>query len=583
MQSSGSSIFKIRNDSSRLVQEKDSKRNYTRDFLCSLRKFWLHIITVVVFSALYAYTFVMTTRVLGQLIDLFVSSTISSVINGENTVSDNLMKQNIMNAAIFIIANTVLSYVQGVVASRFASGYSFNIRQRLFDKFNHLPMKYIDSHFHDNIFAVMTDSADAVNQCIYVIFGKMLSSVFVVVGIFAELFRIDLLIALLVMVVVIVSFTVIYFVSFTETASAAEHQQKLQKVHSEISEFYNGIKVMQNSGRCDEITESICDLNEDLCRAVKKARSVSSANAIITEIITIFSLIIVLVAGAIKIHSGVFSLGVLITFVIYIRKMNEPLSQISLFSSTVKTLDYTKNTIFDFLNEEEIPCRNEENQIINGDIEFKNVNFAYYGNQNVIKNASFTINSKGITAITGETGAGKSTIIKLILNFYSPSSGKITMGDRDISHYDPSLYRQMFTIIPQNAQLFECTIRDNIAYGMENVTEESIIEAAKSVGADEFIRKLPEGYNTQYSPAAENLSSGQVQLILLAGAVLRKCNFIIFDEATSFIDAVSENTLNCLLKKLSVSCGIIIIAHRKTAIEIAEKEIKISDGKITVG
>lgn len=574
-----STIFKFRFDTSTTAQGDKGVKKYNREFLSSMAPFWWQNVLIIITSILYAYTFVATTRVLGELIDLFVSSIVMSVLNGENTVSNSAIGNAVLKAALFILANTLLSFMQGVLATKVSTHYSHNLRCRLFDKFNHLPMTYIDSHYHDRIYEMLTDSVDAMNQSLYMILGKIISSLLVVFGIMIELFKIDWIVTMFILAVVVIGFFIIYLLSFSETAYSVEHQQKLGEVHREISEFFKGIVIVHSSGRGEKISENICNMNDDLGKTVKKARGISSSSSIITEAITVISLVLALVVGAFRIDEGVISLGVLITVIIYIRKLNEPLTQFNSFSAVFKTLNLTRYAVFDFLDEKEVAVTGEEN-ITCGDIAFENVNFGYYENQDVILDASFTLKQRGITAITGETGAGKSTIIKLMLNFYSPGSGVIKMAGMDISKFNPSVYRQNFTIIPQNAKLFDCSIKENIKYGMENVTDEEVFKVAKCVGADEFIKKLPQGYDTVFTSSVPNLSSGQIQLVLLARAILRKCSYIIFDEATSFVDAETEARLNTLLKELSKDCGIIIIAHRQTAIDIAENIIRISDGRV---
>lgn len=574
------SIFKFRFDTATNTSGEIKTKKYNREFIASLKPFWFKNILAVITAIFYAYTFVMTTRVLGQLIDLFVSSIVMSVVNGESTISSNVITKTIINAAVLILINTLLSFSQGVLATKVSTQYSHNLRQRLFDKFNHLPMTYIDSNYHDTIYEMLTDSVDAMNQSLYMILGKNIASVFVVIGIVIELCKIDYFVTMFIIGIMVIGVVIIYLLSFSETAYSVEHQQKLGRIHREINEFYKGIKVVNSSGRGADIAQEICGMNDDLSNTVKKARGISSASAIVAEAITVLSLIIALVVGTIRINQDVISLGVLITVVIYIRKLNEPLTQFNAFSGVFKTLNYTRYRVFDFLNEKEILTGEGSTEIVSGDIDFENVNFGYYANQKVITDATFTLKQSGITAITGETGAGKSTIIKLMLNFYAPNSGKIKMAGKDISEYNPSFYRQNFTIIPQNAKLFDCTIKENIKYGMENITDEQIIQAAKKVGADDFINSLPQGYDTEFSSDVPNLSSGQIQLVLLARAMLRKCSFIVFDEATSFVDAETETRLNALLKDLSENCGVIIIAHRQTAIDIADRTIKINDGKI---
>lgn len=578
---SNSSIFKFRFDTSTTAQNKKSDKKSNKDFVKSINPFAKNIVFITIVSVLYAYTFILTTRVFGDLIDLFITAIIGSILKGDSTIENEAIKWAIIKAGALIVANTVFSFLQGSFSARFASNYAHKLRQKLFDKFHRLPLAYIDSHYYDDIHTMLTDSVDAMNQSMNMILGKILSSALIVVGIIVELFKIDVIMVTIVCGIIVIGFIVIYCFSNNESKLSVAHQKGLHDIHGEINELYGGIKTVQASGNCDRVVNEIVDMSEQLNTTVKKARRVASVPSIITELITSLSFIAVLIVGAVKIHEGAVSLGVLITAIIYIRKLNEPLTQFNSFSGVFSTLNFTKNKIFSFLREPEVQESENNESIEIGDITFENVDFEYFTNQKVIHNASFTIKQKGITAITGETGAGKSTIIKLVLRFYSPVSGRILMNQKDISSFGISDYRQRFTVIPQNARLFDCNIRENIVYGMKNITDEQVMEVIEKVGATEFIQKLPEGIYTKFNSASPNISAGQIQLVLLARAMLRKCSYIIFDEATSYIDADTESKFNDLLKTLSKDCGIIIIAHRKTAIDIAETIIEIGDGRVS--
>ncbi len=575
-----SSVFKVRFDTSAQTQATTSFKGYKKPFLHSIAPFTPHIILVFVSALLYAYTFVMTTRVLGNLIDIFVSAIIASVVNGKSSLVATEFVPEIIKVIIFITANTLFSLLQGIASSSFSTKYSHTIRTKVSHKFTLLPMNFIDAHFHNEFYNLFTDGTDALNQSLNLFFGNYISSLFVVAGILIEIFRIDSFISAIVLLIITIGLIMVYVATFFENKNSSKQQYKAGELYNNVNEFYSGIKIIQHSGNGKSIVKNINQLSESLNTEVKKARKSASIASIVTEGLTALSLITVLVAGAFRIHSAVISLGTLITLIVYIRKLNQPLSQVSSFSNIIRTIKVSLASIFALLSEKELPAGQTGETAIASDLEFDNVSFSYNGTNKVVEKLNFKIRARGITAISGETGAGKSTIIKLILNFYDPCEGTIKMGGKDIAQYDPSSYKKLFTIIPQNAQLFDCTIKENIAYGIENVTDEQIKAAAEKIGANHFIESLPQGYDTDYSSCDGNLSSGQIQLILLTRAFLQRSKFIIFDESTSFIDADTELKLNLLLKKLSEDCGIIIIAHRQTAIGIADNIIKISKGKL---
>ncbi len=574
-----SSLFKVRFDTSAQAYGDVNSTGLRKPFLNSLKPFAAYIICIIITSVLYSYTFVMTTRAVGTIIDIIVSSIVASVISGDSGISLTKTAPEIMKAALFIIANTISSLLQGILSSSVSTKYSNQIRIKTAESFSVLPLRFIDNHFHNEFYNTFTDGIDALNQSLNLLLGNYIPSLFVVIGIFIELYHIDFLIANIVLLITTLGIIGIYISSCFENQRASEQQKKSMAFYNNINELYNGIKIIQHSGKGASVINDLDKLSDSLNSSVKKARKVASVTSILTEGITAVALISVLITGAYRIHSSAISLGILITLIVYIRKLHQPFSQITTFPGVIKTIKFSLSAIFSILSEKKASTKKNLIPAIADDLEFHSISFSYNDVNNVLENVSFKIKSQGITAISGETGAGKSTIIKLILNFYSPNQGKIKMGKYDISDFEPESYKKLFSIIPQNAQLFECSIKENIAYGTDNATDEQIKEAAEKVSANLFIEKLENGYDTEYSCHEGNLSSGQIQLILLARALLQKNKYIIFDESTSFIDADAEMKLNQLLKKLSKECGIIIIAHRQTSIDIADNIIKISNGK----
>ena len=538
----------------------------------------------ILISFAYGITFVLFPRVIGEIIDIFTSSIINSVLGFENEDLTEQILYNTIIAVVLFLFNALFGYLQGVIVSDVVTSFSVDMKKRVLTKYDSLPMWYIDKTEHSSIVKVITDEINVLSQGLNLFLQRTVTAVILFICIIGTQLTVDVTIA-------VVSFGVSFLgVMITVLLNKAEGKVTKGKVEKEntmldnAEEFYSGLHIVQRSGRINKVVEGLTDEIEDYGRNKKKTGFISALRNGVTELSSAVCCVAVSAVGAFKIIAGDFSIGILQTQIVYVRKMFQSFSELSMSFTIGRSILSSAESIYNFLDlEEEIKNENKtaETEKRIPEIEVKNVVFSYAKDKTtVLKDVSFTVAGKGITAISGETGVGKTTLAKLILGFYKPQSGQILYNGKDINTLPVEDYRKKFNVIVQGATLFNDTIANNIGYACPGITLEEIKKAAVDCGADDFIMKLPNGYDTLFDSENPSLSSGEIQLILLARSFLRKNEFVIFDEATSNLDVTTEKIIAEKLVELSENCGVMVITHSRFAKKYADKSIHITMGKV---
>lgn len=579
MSADSSSVLKVRFDTSTMAHGKVNGQTYSRlaaDLKGNGKAFAAFAAVTVISAAAFAFL----PKILGEIIDVYIAKIIEAVFKGEALDIIGGIMPSVGVAAALLAANVVASLLQGVVISGVTSGYAHTLRCRMFEKFNRLPASYAHNHSHGSVVASMTERIDALNQSLGLFLANVVNSAVVIIAVAAMLFTVDVTLCLASVAVLAASLVASWFVGKKEKECAAGQQISAANVNSRLNEFYGGLRTVQESGEMANNLIMISNLNEHHGEETKKARVLTAVSSCIGELTLGLCITVVTVIGALMIKEDTLTIGTLMTAVLYVRRLHQPVSQISAYANIVHTMGEAAQNVFAFLDEAE-EKRSGEQLAATGDIEFGNVTFAYPGtNEAVLRNVSVTVPERGITSVSGDTGAGKSTLIKLMLRFYAPDEGDVLCRGRNVDDFELESYRRKFTVINQEATLFETTLAANIAYGKEDVDMQSVIAAAKLSGADEFISRLPDGYNTVFSASPQNISNGEVQLVLLARAFFNNTPYVIFDEATAYVDTKTEIRVKQTLSALAKKSAVIIVAHRHSTVENADKIIRIENGSV---
>ena len=580
-----SGVFKFRFDSgSKTVEDRANKKEIQKRLLKSLSAYKVKLILFAVVTLLYSVTFVIFPQKIGDIIDAFASSIIQYLLGlGDGSVFSEIIPYAIP-AVAFFVANAVFALLQGYIVSDIITSYSANLRKAVMEKYDSLAVSFIDSTDHGSIISAMTQDVDALNQSLNLLLMRFVAPVITFAVIIITQLITNVTVGIISIIFCILGFGFTLFSERREKKAATKQQSDKGGLYSEAAEFYNGLAVLQNSGKVEERKQSLLEKIKDTSKASEKSQRFAVLQNCISELSVSLCIVFAMVASALMMADGGFSVGGLQCQFVYIRKLFSSSTDFSMIPGILRTAILSAGRIYDFLDIDSSETDGDlvpEKADSPNNIEFRDVTFRYNKDSRyILKNVSFAVKRKGITVISGMTGAGKTTIIKLLLGFYQPQQGKVLFEGKDVSSLKKDDYFSKFNIIVQGSTLFDDTIENNISYGCENVSFEEIQRAAKLSGADEFITRRQDGYKTVFNSKSPNLSDGEIQLVLLARAFLRKREILVFDEATSGLDVIAEKKIIEALQEIAKESCVIVISHRTSSLSNSCDTINVSDSKV---
>ncbi len=588
MKDEKSGVFKFRFDAlTQTAQDSENRRATLKRLKKSLYPYKKKLWIFVSISLIYSVTYVIFPRLLGRILDLFSGSVVSYMLGiGDGSVFKEIIPYGVFALTVFVL-NALLAFLQGHFISGVITDYSLSLRRAVTDKFNRLSVSYIDSADHKQLLSKMTDDIDALDQSLNIIFMRYISSALLFLCIIVMQFSLSFTAGAVSLLFCLVTALFSFMGQKREQKNAKRQQGSTFSLFDSASDFYSGISVVQLSGNLEKITKDLTQANRRAKKDTEKSRASSVMQNAVNELFNALCLVAVSVTGAFSIKGGGLTIGILQCQLIYVRRLFGAFSEFSMISGIMRTLVSSADSLFSFFDiaetEDADECEAMPSDEEEGTVKFENVSFRYSPESKlVLENVSVDFAQKGITALSGITGVGKTTAVKLMLGFYKPDSGRVLYKGKDVYKLPKNEYLSKFNIIIQGATLFNDTVYNNIAYGSVGVNREQVYEAARLCGADDFICKLEKGYDTVFNTAEPNLSQGEIQLVLLARAFLRKKEIVIFDEATSGIDIIAEKKINEALNILAEDSAVIVIAHRSSARAGAKKHISLSDGRVKV-
>lgn len=484
---------------------------------------------------------------------------------------------------ILYVISAAFNYLQQFMMAGISQKVVYDLRYEIDEKLAKLPLKFFDSHTHGELLSRFTNDVDNISSTLQQSITQVITSVTTIIGVLILMLTISPTLTLISLVVIPFSGVLMMMVIKRSQKYFISQQKTLGELNGHIEEMYTGHNVVKAFGHERKAIEEFDEINERLYGVGWMAQFLSGLIMPIINFIGNLGYVVVAVVGGILVTKGRISVGDIQAFIQYSRQFTQPIAQVAQISNIIQSTVASAERVFELLDEEEVvPEPSQPVKIENGQgaVEFEHVKFGYHDDRILINDMNIKAEPGQMVAIVGPTGAGKTTLVNLLLRFYEVNEGRILVDGVDITKRDRADLRKQFGMVLQDTWLFNGTIRDNIAYGKEDATEEEIIAAAKAAHADHFIRVLPDGYDTILNEEVSNISQGQKQLLTIARALLADPEIMILDEATSSVDTRTEIQIQNAMKQLMKGRTSFVIAHRLSTIREADVILVMKDGDV---
>ncbi len=521
------------------------------------------------------------------VVGLFVPKLLGDMTNiAVNTYPDmdwGAISGKAITVLILFLVSAALQYAQAFVLAVVSANYTKDLREKIIAKIMRLPISYFDKHKYGDTLSRMTNDVDVLTTSMSQEIADVSLSLTILIGVMIMMLSISVPLSLVSFIVVPLSVVVVGFITNFAQKYFREQQATLGALNSKIEEDYAGQVIIKSNSYEPFATLSFDETNAKLAKAATRAQVFSSLSFPVTHVFTNLGYIAICILGGVFVIEGQVTIGSIQAFIQYVSRFNRPITEIASTTATIQALLAASERIFEFLSEtEEEPDASPALTVekVKGEVEFHDVCFSYDGKTPIIKNFSVKVKPGTNVAIVGPTGAGKTTIINLLMRFYEPSSGYITIDGVPIREMKRSDVRRMFGMVLQDTWLFSGTIEENLRYGRKDATLDEIKAAAKSSNVEHVIEALPRGYKTEISEDSDNISAGEKQLITIARAMTANPPMMILDEATSNVDTRTEQLIQDSLETLTDGRTSFVIAHRLSTIRNSDLILVMRDGKI---
>lgn len=545
-----------------------------------LANYKLKLIITVVCAVISTLFSIIAPLLIGKATTIIYNG-INNLMHHTGTIDFSSLINLLTIAVILYIVSSLFSYMQSYFIVEISTNISYNLRKRLMEKITHLPMDSLDENKRGDILSRITNDVDSLQNGITQAFLQMLTAIITIVGVFLMMLSINIWMTLATIILVPISFLVIRLITKHSQSYFLKQLVFKGSLNAQIEETFTGHDIIRAFNQEEESIEKFNQDNDMWFDQEWKSQFYSSLNGPLMNFISNFAYVIIAILGAVLVLQKAIAVGDILAFFQYVQNFTRPIQQITRVMNLIQTAMAAIERIFEFLEfgDEENPSSKQIKEI-KEEITFENVSFGYNPNETIIKNLSFNVKKGDKIAIVGETGAGKTTIVKLLMRFYDIGKGEIKIDGVNIEEYDKNSLRSLIGMVLQDSWLFSDTIEKNIQYGKLDASKEEIIDASKQVYADNFIKQLPDGYKTELNEDSDNISHGQKQLLTIARTILSKKQVLILDEATSSVDTRTEKLIQKAMDKLMENRTSFIIAHRLSTIKNADKIIVIENGEI---
>ena len=549
-----------------------------------LGKFKLSIILVVIFAIGSVSFSVVGPKILGKATTKIYEGLVAKVsgATGAGIDFDAIGRILLILIALYILS-AVFSFIQGFVMSGISQKVAYNLRNELSEKINRMPMKYFDSKTHGEVLSRITNDIDTLSQSLNQSMTQLITAVTTIIGVLIMMLSISWLMTGVTLIIIPISMILISFIIKRSQKYFKAQQEYLGHVNGQVEELYSGHNIVKVFNGEDEAIKEFDKLNNTLYQSAWKSQFLSGIMQPLMLFVGNLGYVVVAILGGWLTIRNTIEVGDIQSFIQYVRNFTQPLSQIAQVTNLLQSTAAAAERVFEFLDEEE-EDQFVENAVsiegLEGRIDFEHVRFGYNPDKVIIKDFTAHVKPGQKIAIVGPTGAGKTTIVKLLMRFYDVNSGAILIDDHNVKDFNRSELRQLFGMVLQDTWLFNGSIKDNIRYGKLDATDEQVIEAAKAAHVHHFIKTLPDGYNMVLNEEASNVSQGQKQLLTITRAILADPKILILDEATSSVDTRTEILIQKAMDNLMENRTSFIIAHRLSTIKNADLILVMNEGDI---
>lgn len=547
-----------------------------------LGRYWYAIVAVMIFAAVSTVFSVAGPKVMARATNALVEG-LGKKIAGTGSIDFTYIAKVLLFTLGLYICSAVFSFIQGMIMTGITQKTCYRMRKEISEKINRMPMKYFESRTYGEVLSRITNDVDTLGQSLNQSVTQIITSVATLVGTLVMMISISGIMTLISLVILPVSAILISFIIKHSQKYFRQQQEYLGHINGQVEEVYGGHLVVQAYNKQESTIKKFEDTNQILFQSAWKSQFLSGLMQPIMQFIGNLGYVGVAISGGLLAIRGTIGVGEIQAFIQYVRNFTQPIQQIAQVANMLQSMAAASERVFEFLDEEEEELTVEHAvhlDHVDGYVDFSHVSFGYNPGQIIIRDFSAHVTPGQKIAIVGPTGAGKTTMVKLLMRFYDVTGGAIQVDGHDIRDFNRQELRDAFGMVLQDTWLFKGSIMENIRYGRLDATDEEVIEAAKAAHANHFIQTLPGGYQMELNEDASNVSQGQKQLLTIARAILADNPVLILDEATSSVDTRTEVRIQKALDNLMRGRTSFIIAHRLSTIRNADLILVMKDGDI---
>ena len=561
---------------------KDLKKTTKRLIKGYLAKYRIALIIVFIFAIGSTIFSIVGPKILGNATTEIFNGLISK-LSGGSGIDFEKIGQIAITLLILYIVSAIFSFIQGFTMTNVSQKITYKLRNDIAQKINKLPMKYFDKKTNGEVLSIITNDIDTLSMNLNQSITQLITAICTIIGILVMMFSISWQMTLLSLVILPVAAFIVKMIVGKSQKYFQKQQEYLGHVNGQVEEVYGGLNIVKVFNGEEKVTKEFEKANNELYRAGWRAQFLSGLMHPVMNFISNIGYVGVAVAGGYLAISGTITVGNIQSFIQYNKQFTQPINQIAQISAMLQSMIAAAERIFEFLEEpEELETAkgNIDTSKLKGNVKFESVKFGYDEGTTIINNFNSDVHEGQKIAIVGPTGAGKTTMVKLLMRFYDVVDGAISVDGHNVKDFNRGELRKMFGMVLQDTWLFGGTVKDNIKYGREDATDDEVIEAAKAAHVHHFIKTLPKGYNSLINEESTNISSGQKQLLTIARVILANPKILILDEATSSIDTRTEIQIQAAMDNLMKGRTSFIIAHRLSTIKNADLILVMNHGDI---